>query len=336
MTVQFTVDDDALARADHALRARFPAVPRALALTLLKSGRIRVDGAPARLGTKLRRGATVTVDIARERLGEASTKAPEVRSSAKAARAATSVTAPFTLLHRTPTDGFASLVIVDKAEGVAMHEGTGVVDSEDDDADVAAARPLTGLIRDAFGAVPSFLGRLDRPTSGLVVCALDEATLKAVLPAWQAGDVRKEYLALVHGGQGLDDEDIVDVPLVGRRPRQRGTGVVEEAKTGYRVLARGGGRALLLCELFSGRTHQIRRHMKAIRHPIVGDPRYGARHDDGEGGLMLHAWRLRRSGLAQTWPTELPERITAPCPARLRRACQDTGIDVDTALARAD
>jgi 23S rRNA pseudouridine955/2504/2580 synthase len=312
MPVSFVVDP-ALAgdatRADHIVRAHFPAVDRAYALKLLKEGRLAVGKSKATLSSTVKAGSVLTVD------------APEVRLGKR-------LTIPFTVLHRSAS---ADIVIVDKAVGVAMHDGVGVGDDEEGD-DV----PLTDAIRSQFVCEggdfrgPSFLGRLDRPTSGIVVAALSRHGLQSVEPAWRESHIRKEYLVMVRGH--TDDTFTIDIPLMGRRPHQRGKGVVEEAKTVGTTLARGEGMSLIIAELFTGRTHQIRRHMKAIRHPVVGDPRYGARDDDGALGLMLHAWRLRRADGVTTWPSQLPERIEAPVPRRFLDVGKLAGIEVKTAV----
>lgn len=341
MTIRFVVDgvvDGGHAvvvgnagRADHLVRARFPDVDRDFALKLLKSGRISVDGITASLKSRANNGATVTVDIADGRLG-----APRF--------------IPYTMLHRA-----RGLIVVDKAAGVAMHEGPGVGinnrDADhDDDGDDSGDVPLSLLVaKDCAegGEVvdanfPAFLGRLDRPTSGLVVAALTLRALHQVEPSWRQGDIRKEYLVAVTGH--TDDSGMIDVPLAGRRPHQRGTGVIDEARTGYTTIARSKARipghksgiSIIVAELFTGRTHQIRRHLKAIGHALVGDPRYGARDDDGSTGLLLHAWRIRQNAKATSWPSALlPTSIEAPWPSRITAVVIAAGIDVPAALVRA-
>ena len=319
MTISFTVESSiAGLRGDHVVRARHPSVDREFALKLLKAGRIRINGAVANLKTLTTEGGTVVVDIAEGRLGEA--LAPR-----------------FVVLRED-----RGLVIVDKSDGVAMHDGPGVgeageADSDDDDDDL----PLTEALRERFAVEagfngPSFLGRLDRPTSGLVVAALNEAALRDVEPAWRAGMVRKEYVVVVHGKTPA--EGVIDFPLAARRGHQRGTGLVEEARTSYTTVVRGGGFSVVVAELHTGRTHQIRRHFKAIGHPLVGDTRYGHRDESGDNGLMLHAWRLRKGACDDatiSWPERMPKQITAPWPDRIRRHLLGCGIDPKAAEAKA-
>ncbi len=317
MPVQLVVDA-ALAgdatRADHIVRAHYPAVDRAYALKLLKEGRLSVGKAKATLTSTVKAGSVLTID------------APELRLGKRKVIA-------FTLLHRAAD---ASIVILDKAPGIAMHDGPGVGDDNDEDGDDL---PLADAIRSQFVCEggdfrgPSFLGRLDRPTSGIVVAALSRHGLQSVEPAWRDAHVRKEYLVLVRGH--TDDQFTIDIPLMGRRGHQRGKGVVEEAKTVGTTLARGEGMSLIIAELFTGRTHQIRRHMKAIRHPVVGDPRYGARGEDGALGLMLHAWRLRRAEGVSEWPPQLPELVETSVPRRFVDMGKTVGLDVVGAVRSA-
>lgn len=320
MSVTFVVAGEG-GRPDHVLRARHPAVDRALALGLLKQGRIHVDGARADLRTRCAPGQSVVVDVKPERLGPIHH-------------------APYAVLHQAE-----GVVIVDKAAGIAMHPGTGVPDDDDDASD---DRPLSALLGSRFMTEappdddnalegPSFLGRLDRPTSGLVVAALTRAALAAIEPVWRRGEVRKEYLVIA---RGRPTDQRIEVPLVGRRPHQRGKALVEEARTDIRIVATtttGPALTLLIAELFTGRTHQIRRHLKAIGHPLVGDHRYGARGDDGRDGLMLHAWRLRRAPDVDDarWPQVLPMTLEAPWPERHLAMVREGGVDLDAALATA-
>jgi 23S rRNA-/tRNA-specific pseudouridylate synthase len=229
----------------------------------------------------------------------------------------------------------AGVCVVFKPAGMAMHTGTGVEDEAD--TLVGWVRAHAEIERDFSG--PSFLGRLDRATSGLVIGALTRDGLRAVEPAWSAGEIEKGYLAIVHGRPA--EGGVIDIPLAARRARHRGTGRVEEARTAFWALERPSkkqspkgrsGLSLVLAFPITGRTHQLRRHFKAIGHPILGDTRYGDRSRDGAhtGGLMLHCWRFRA-------PTVdvLPDVVTATPPQEFLDACNDDWVDLDDALAHA-
>ena len=142
--------------------------------------------------------------------------------------------------------------------------------------------------------------RLDRPTSGVVLCGAGRAA-RAQIAAWlQTAD--KVYLALVAGAPD-EDEGIFDAPLSDAR-RKRPL----DAKTQYQVQQRLRGFTLLEVRLITGRKHQLRRHLADAGLPVVGDDRYGPKRPTRvpgfPGRLWLHAWRL-----------SLPDRvIEAPLP----------------------
>lgn len=220
------------------------------------------------------------------------------------------------------------LLVLDKPAGLAMHGGIGVDNEES----------LHGAIRDAWEvepgfAGPSFLGRLDRPTSGLVVAALTRDALRAVEPGWRSGAVVKEYLAIVHGAVAA--RGVIEVPLAARRPHQRGSGRIEQATTEWEKIAGDRRASVVRCRLKTGRTHQLRRHWKAAGHPIVGDPRYGHEARDRdlgtlETGLLLHAWRLSHEGALPL----LPAVLEAPPPERVLQVAARLGFTLSSAILR--
>ena len=146
------------------------------------------------------------------------------------------------------------------------------------------------------------LHRLGRGTSGLVLFARSEAARRAVAAQWREGRIEKEYRALV-AGQPREDRFTVDAPI-GPVPHPRlgsvhaASGAGRRAVSHVRVLGARGGGTLVAVSIPTGRPHQIRIHLAAAGHPLVGDPLYAAGGGllsdatPGETGYWLHAHRL--------------------------------------------
>ncbi|HXE80917.1 MAG TPA: RluA family pseudouridine synthase [Vicinamibacterales bacterium] len=153
---------------------------------------------------------------------------------------------------------------------------------------------LLWRLRGREGVQPGLLTRLDKDTSGVVVAALTPAAHAAMQRDMAAGHVRKEYLAVVAGVPDPPCGRIV-LPL-GRHTADRRLVVVREdgqrCETVYEVVREldAGARALVRCELVTGRTHQIRVHLAARGWPVVGDRVYGLA-DARIARQALHAWR---------------------------------------------
>jgi 23S rRNA-/tRNA-specific pseudouridylate synthase len=155
--------------------------------------------------------------------------------------------------------------------------------------------------------------RLDRETSGVMVFARDAETHRTLNMAFERREPKKRYLAAVSGTVAGDGE--VALPL-----KEFGSGRVaadpkgKPALTRYRVLRTGGKASLLEVEPETGRRHQIRAHLYAVGHPVLGDTRYGVeRPVGGAARLMLHARELTLpfpDGPARTFRAEPPEVFT--------------------------
>jgi RluA family pseudouridine synthase len=273
-------------RLDRALRSEYPSLTREEAMRVLRAGKVECNHQVASYQTLVNANDLVTIRLQ-------GNVVPTCRTHA--------------VLH--VGDG---VIVVDKRPGVAMHAGVGVTD--DDALTTAMAEDLGGQA----GSV-SILGRLDRPTSGIVVATATKEAHAQVHPAWQDGRAVKQYAVVVHGT--TPDTGDINIPLAARRPQQRGQGIREEARTSYERLSSANGVSLLRATLHTGRMHQIRRHMKAIGHSVVGDNRYGDERADqkivaahGDVPLFLHAWRLQTP--PGSWP--LPSELVAPIPALWR------------------
>lgn len=187
----------------------------------------------------------------------------------------------------TPLHADAHLLVIDKPSGLLSVPGRGA-----DKADCAAAR-----VQVVFPEA-RVVHRLDQPTSGLLVFARSLAAQRHLGAAFETRQVRKHYIAVVQGLPG-DDAGEIDLPLSAdwpNRPMQqvdRAAG--KPARTRWQVLARdeAAGCTRLLLEPLTGRTHQLRVHLQAMGHAILGDALYGdATVQARAPRLMLHAQRL--------------------------------------------
>jgi RluA family pseudouridine synthase len=155
--------------------------------------------------------------------------------------------------------------------------------------------------------------RLDRLTSGAFLCALNPQALPPLTRAWSEGLVDRRYLAVVDGHPDFDSTEI-NRPIA-RDPdhswRFRSSGDGKPAHTFVRVLERGPDElAVLECRLGTGRTHQVRVHLAAIGHPVVGDRLYGSRRLSVARRPLLHA-----ATLALPHPADgRPVRVVSPLP----------------------
>jgi 23S rRNA pseudouridine1911/1915/1917 synthase len=199
-----------------------------------------------------------------------------------------------------------TLLVIDKPAGLVVHPGSGNPEGTLANALLHYAPELAALPR------AGIVHRLDKDTSGLLVVARTQAARHDLTRQLQARTVRREYLALVHGVVARGGS--VDAPI-GRHPIRRTTMAVtsagKRAVTHYEPRERFAQHTLLVCRLETGRTHQIRVHMAALKHPLVGDPVYGMRHGLVFHRQALHAWRL-----ALVHPlTRRPMQWRAPLPA---------------------
>ena len=143
---------------------------------------------------------------------------------------------------------------------------------------------------------PGIVHRLDGGTSGLMVVARTQKATMELQAMFKNRKVGKHYIALA---QGVPErrEGILSGPI-DRDPHNMLRRIISEngkpALTGYKVFWSMNGISLVECELFTGRTHQIRVHMSALGCPLVGDTMYGAR-DEGIGRVYLHSWKLEFS-----------------------------------------
>ncbi|HAT44740.1 MAG TPA: RluA family pseudouridine synthase [Ktedonobacter sp.] len=186
------------------------------------------------------------------------------------------------------------LLVINKVAGMVVHPAPGHLDDTLVNAVLAYCPELLGV----EGLRPGIVHRLDRDTSGLIIVAKNARTQAALIEQMKQHEIVKRYQALVEGIVSVDSGSI-DAPI-GRDPRHRQQMAVtatgsREARTHFRVLERFQRHTLLLLQLETGRTHQIRVHLKAIGHPVVGDSVYGSGNTRGSHSLkrqFLHAFQL--------------------------------------------
>lgn len=274
-------------------------VSRAEAAALLADGRVRVDGEVAsKASLRVEEGAEVTVEVPAAPPGPEGV-APEA-----------DVEVPLVLVD----DAF---VVVDKPAGLVVHPGAGHARHTMVAGLLARFPELAGV---GEPDRPGLVHRLDRDTSGLLVVARTPEAHADLVAQMAARTVTRRYQALV-AGHPEADRGLVDAPI-GRSPRQPTLMAVRadgrEARTRYQVeetFDRPGPCARVECRLETGRTHQIRVHMRAIGHPVVGDVRYGG----GRTGVACARPFLHAAHLVFRHPVTGEEVATeAPLPADLQ------------------
>ena len=283
-------------RLDNYLLRHLKGVPKSHVYRIIRSGEVRVDGRRAQAQTRLAQGQRVRV--------------PPVRVAEAPVRPAIPAGPSLPVIHEDE-----DLLVLDKPAGLAVHGGSGVAFGVIER--LRAERPGASLLE--------LVHRLDRETSGLLMVAKRRSTLKALQDALRAGQVRKRYLALVHG---LVEHPVqhVRAPLFKylTPEGERRVRVSPEGKVAHSIVRRlrrwpQAGYTLVEVELKTGRTHQIRVHMAHLGHPLVGDEKYGrfaankALARAGFDRMFLHAAFLSfvhpRSGLRLELEAPLPPEL---------------------------
>ena len=282
--------DDEGARLDAFLAA--PLGSRARAQRLIEAGAVLVDGRRAPKRHRLSAGEVVSVEE------------PEAPPLAEAPDARFAV--PYRDEH---------LLVVDKPAGIVVHPARGHRAG-------TLAQALSGVAAGGEDAARAgIVHRLDRDTSGLLVVARSDAAHRGLRAALQARAITREYLVLVEGRPPARTGTI-DAPL-GRDRRLRtristDTDAPRSAITHFELERALPRTTLLRVRLETGRTHQIRAHLQAIGHPVVGDPEYGTPGRLGLERQFLHATRL-----AFTHPiTGEAVDVSSPLPDDLQAALE--------------
>ena len=261
-------------RLDNFLLRHLKGLPRSRVYRIVRKGEVRINGRRAKPQVRLKTGDEIRI--------------PPVRDLAKRQEAIGNFQDPDSLiLHED-----SHLIVLNKPAGMAVHGGSGVA---------------AGVIESFRHARPDLANcelvhRLDRGTSGCLMIAKRRSYLRLLQDALrQPGTISKHYIAVVHG-RWREHTITVEEPLLtlSRAGQERFTRVDRSgkpARTLFRPLAANQDISVIEARPFTGRTHQIRVHCRWLRHPIVGDNRYG--DEAADGGLrpaprrmLLHARRL--------------------------------------------
>lgn len=183
----------------------------------------------------------------------------------------------------------SDVIVVNKPRGMVVHPAPGHTSGTLVNALMFHCKDLSGINGELR---PGIVHRIDKDTSGLIMAAKNDKAHASLAAQLKAHTVTRKYFALVHGNVS-HDQGTVDAPI-GRDPHDRKMYTVIErnskhAVTHFQVVERFGDYTLLELKLETGRTHQIRVHMKFIGHPLVGDPLYGRSKGIKMDGQALHA-----------------------------------------------
>ena len=207
----------------------------------------------------------------------------------------------------------ADLIVVNKPRGLVVHPAPGHPDG-------TLVNALLHHCGDSLSGIggemrPGIVHRLDKDTSGLLLVAKNDQSQLALSRQLQERQMEKHYRALVEGNL-REDSGRIDQPIARSKKDRKKMAIDPEGRpsiTDWTVLARGRNVTLLDVHILTGRTHQIRVHMKSIGHPVCGDPIYGSGRGAKVPRLMLHAYTLSfthpRTGERMTFTAPLPEEF---------------------------
>ncbi len=330
--------DEAEQRLDRWLRRRFAQLTQGRIEKMCRKGELRVNGGRARPATRIGPGDKLRIPP----LPDATARPP--------ARPRNAVTpADAQMIREAVIYRDDHIIALNKPPGLAVQGGS----KQSRHVDALAEALRFGLLEK-----PRLVHRLDKDTSGVLVMARTGAVASALTRAFRARTTRKIYWALV-AGLPVPRMGTIRLGLVkaaGHGPDGAGermhtlhpravddTPGARHATTEYAVLANLGGRAAWLALVpVTGRTHQLRAHMAALGHPIIGDGKYGGSAQEnlgdgwgaGVGGLISRKLHLHARSLRLTHPiTGKPLLLSADLPEHMAASWQALGLSPDDAPA---
>lgn len=286
-TLKLTVDDTLTGRIDKVLAHQFNQFSRSHLQKWIEDGNVRVNGQPVKPKYKLAVGDQVVIE-------------PEAPQKVDL----TPEKIPLDIVYEDD-----DVIVVNKPQGMVVHPAPGHPNHTLVNA-LLYHSPLS-TINGEFR--PGIVHRIDKDTSGLLMVAKNDLAHRSLAAQLKAKTNQREYVALVHGVI-KQDAGTINAPIGRSKKDRKKQAVVSDGRhavTHFKVLHRFRHYTLVSCRLETGRTHQIRVHMKSIGHALAGDPLYGPRKTLPGRGQYLHArllgFKHPRTGKELVFTAPLPE-----------------------------
>lgn len=264
---------------------------------LIEQGAVLVNGQPTKSNYKLSSGDSICIEA--QDVSELDVEAQNI---------------PLDIRYED-----SDVIVINKPRGMVVHPANGNQRDTLVNALLYHCKDLSGI----NGVLrPGIVHRIDKDTTGLLIVAKNDEAHRSLSQQLSQKSVSRLYYALVHGAFA-HEYGVIDAPI-GRDESDRQKMAVTEknskdARTHFKVVERFEGYTLVECRLETGRTHQIRVHMRYIEHPVVGDEKYGYRKTMKTGGQLLHAHRLTFLHPR----TQQPIVVEAPLPADFQRVLDE-------------